>query len=91
MVLVHCCCASCCRVITGVDRQRSSFSGQRQMKHRHDKAQAHDDRLDTIRKDLILRIRPICMEMPDELFFELIESMAAVQLKYELTEPRVAH
>jgi hypothetical protein len=36
------------------------------------------------------RIRPICSDMPDELFLELIERMAAVQLKYELTEPRVA-
>ena len=60
------------------------------MKQHASKVRAHDDRLDAIREELVRRIRPVCMEMSDDLFFELIESMAAIQLKYELEEPRVA-
>ncbi|HEY2066767.1 MAG TPA: hypothetical protein VGG84_12460 [Gemmatimonadaceae bacterium] len=60
------------------------------MKHRPNKVRAQGERLHAIRQDLIRRIRPICADMPDDLFFELIERMAAVQLKYELEEPRVA-
>jgi hypothetical protein len=41
-------------------------------------------RLSAIRAELLARIRPVCMEMPDELFLEMVEGMAAVQLKYEL-------
>lgn len=60
------------------------------MKHRHGKVRAQDDRLNAIREELVRRIRPVCADMPDGLFFELIDSMAAIQLKYELKEPRVA-
>ena len=60
------------------------------MKHRPNKVRAQGERLDAIREELVRRIRPVCAEMPDELFFELIERMAAIQLKYELEEPRVA-
>jgi len=41
-------------------------------------------RLSAIRAELLVRIRPLCAGMPDELFLEMVESMAAVQLKYEL-------
>lgn len=42
------------------------------------------ERLDIIRADLLERIRPVCRDMPHELFLEMVESMAAIQLKYEL-------
>ena len=29
-------------------------------------------------------MRPVCASMPDELFHEMIDGMAAIQLKYEL-------
>lgn len=41
-------------------------------------------RLAVIRDELLVRIRPLCGSMPDELFLEMIEGMAAIQLKYEL-------
>ena len=47
------------------------------------------ERLDFIRADLLERIRPVCREMPHDLFLEMVESMAAIQLKYEMrTTPR---
>jgi hypothetical protein len=45
---------------------------------------ARTDRLGAIRAELLVRIRPVCREMPQETFLELVESMAAIQLKYEL-------
>jgi hypothetical protein len=45
---------------------------------------ACSERLGIIRRDLLRRIRPVCSRMPQDLFLELIESMAAIQLKYEL-------
>jgi hypothetical protein len=45
---------------------------------------ARDERLDAISAELRRRIRPVCAQMPEELFFEMIEGMAAIQLKYEL-------
>jgi len=45
---------------------------------------ARSERLMTIRSELHERIRPVCPEMPQELFVEMVESMAAIQLKYEL-------
>jgi hypothetical protein len=47
-------------------------------------ARARSERLGSIRTELFQRIRPVCREMPQDLFLELIESMAAIQLKYEL-------
>jgi hypothetical protein len=47
---------------------------------------ARDERLEVIIADLRQRIRPVCPDMPEELFFEMIERMAAIQLKYELLE-----
>ena len=41
-------------------------------------------RLTTIRDELLERMRPVCTRMPHDLFLELVESMAAIQLKYEL-------
>jgi hypothetical protein len=45
---------------------------------------ARSERLGSIRTELLSRIRPVCREMPQDLFLELVESMAAIQLKYEL-------
>lgn len=45
---------------------------------------ARAERLGSIRAELLRRIRPICPEMPQELFLEMVETMAAIQLKYEL-------
>jgi hypothetical protein len=45
---------------------------------------ARSERLGVIRRELLERIRPVCSRMPQDLFLELIESMAAIQLKYEL-------
>ena len=47
---------------------------------------ARDERLELIMTELGRRIRRVCQDMPDEMFFELIESMAAIQLKYELLD-----
>ena len=47
---------------------------------------ARDERLDLIAADLRRRIRPACRDMPEELFFEMIERLAAIQLKYELLD-----
>jgi hypothetical protein len=48
--------------------------------------QVRDQRLALITAELRDRIRPVCPEMVDELFFEMIDGMAAVQLKYELLD-----
>jgi hypothetical protein len=45
---------------------------------------ARAERLGVIRDELLERIRPVCSRMPQDLFLELVESMAAIQLKYEL-------
>ena len=47
---------------------------------------ARDERLEVISTELRRRIRPVCPDMPEELFFDMIERMAAIQLKYELLE-----
>jgi hypothetical protein len=62
--------SSCDRNVTGQEM------GQR----------ARDERLEVITTELRQRIRPVCPDMPEELFFEMIERMAAIQLKYELIE-----
>ena len=45
---------------------------------------ARAERLEAIRAELVQRIRPLCEAMPDDVFLEMVESMAALQLKYEL-------
>jgi hypothetical protein len=47
---------------------------------------ARDERLDAISAELRQRIRLVCPDLAEELFFEMIEQMAAIQLKYELLE-----
>jgi hypothetical protein len=49
---------------------------------------ARADRLGLIRAALLLRIRPHCPRMPHDLFLELVESMAELQLKYEMDDHR---
>lgn len=43
-------------------------------------------RLDRIIAELIRRIRPVCATMQEELFLEMVERMALIQLKYELLD-----
>ena len=45
-------------------------------------------RREDITAELRQRIRPVCVSIPEELFLELVERMAEVQLKYELKEQR---
>lgn len=47
---------------------------------------ARADRLADIRTGLVRRMRGVCLDTPDELFQELVDRMALVQLKYELHE-----
>lgn len=54
------------------------------MVHEEISERARTERLDVIRRALTERIRPLCSEMPHELLIEMIEGMAAIQLKYEL-------
>jgi hypothetical protein len=56
------------------------------MKHKEIGDRARAERLGVIRDELLPRIRPLCGTMPDELFLEMVESMAALQLKYELRD-----
>jgi hypothetical protein len=48
---------------------------------------AHRERLSVIQGELRHRLRPVCLTMPDEMFIEMIDSMASMQLKYELQLP----
>ena len=45
---------------------------------------ARTERLGVIRAELLQRIRPMCSEMPHDQFLEMVENMAAIQLKYEM-------
>jgi hypothetical protein len=54
--------------------------------HREITSRARAERLGLIRADLLPRIRPLCLHMPKDLFLELVEAMAELQLKYELHE-----
>ncbi len=47
-------------------------------------SQARAMRLEVIEAELRRRLRSSCADMPDDLFQELVERMAALQLKYEL-------
>lgn len=50
---------------------------------------ARVERLRCIRDELRRRIRPVCADMPDDLFMELVDTMSSVQLKYEMHEGMV--
>lgn len=52
----------------------------------HDKAgaRAQEERLRAVRADLLVRLRPVCSAMPNDIFLEMVESMTAIQVKYEL-------
>lgn len=52
---------------------------------------AKGERLRLIRDELMRRVRPVCIDMPDDLFMELVDAMAAVQLKYEMHEGVMAN
>ena len=51
---------------------------------------ARSERLGAIRAELLERIRPVCTGMPQDLFLEMVESMASIQLKYELRTPIIS-
>jgi hypothetical protein len=51
---------------------------------------ARSERLGAIRAELLSRLRPVCTAMPHDLFLEMVESMASIQLKYELRAPTVS-
>ena len=51
----------------------------------HDAAErVRAERFAVITKELRHRLRPVCATMPDDLFHEMIDEMAELQLKYEL-------
>jgi hypothetical protein len=52
---------------------------------------ARNERLGNIKEELRTRLRPLCLTMPNEMFYEMIDSMASIQLKYELELPLAAH
>ncbi len=47
---------------------------------------ARDERLEDISVELRRRIHPVCPDMPDDLFLEMVGRMATIQLKYELLD-----
>jgi hypothetical protein len=49
---------------------------------------AHESRREAISAELRRRLRPACSNVPEDVFFEMIERMAEIQLKYELIEQR---
>jgi thiamine pyrophosphate-dependent acetolactate synthase large subunit-like protein len=49
---------------------------------------AHDARREAITAALRERMRPFCATVPEDMFFEMIERMADIQLKSELLEQR---
>ena len=54
------------------------------MAHSNITDRARTERLGVIRAELLQRIRPMCSEMPHDQFLEMVENMAAIQLKYEM-------
>lgn len=75
---------SCCCSCTVLDDSRESNGRSTVNRDITDRARA--DRLGLIRAELVPRIRPLCQAMPDDLFLELIDAMAEIQLKYEMRE-----
>lgn len=45
---------------------------------------ARAERLEFIRAELVSRLKPVCTAWPDHLFAEMVDTMAAIQLKFEL-------
>ncbi len=45
---------------------------------------ARGERLAIIAAELRVRMRPVCPTMADDLFSEMVDGMAEIQLKYEL-------
>lgn len=76
------CCADDVPLMTAGGRADAN----QHMVNREITQRAQDERLEVIRAELLGRIRPVCRDMPDELFLEMIEAMAAIQLKYELRD-----
>jgi hypothetical protein len=54
------------------------------MTHTELSERARSERLRSIRTELLERLRPVCRGMAQDQFFEMVESMAALQLKYEI-------
>jgi hypothetical protein len=66
------------------------LSGESGMKRVDAGARTQAQRFGVVRNELMRRIRPVCEDMPDDLFIEMIERMAAVQIKYELKDAYAA-
>jgi hypothetical protein len=49
-------------------------------------ARAKAERHRVIRAELLVRLRPICASMPKDQFLEMIESMTAIRIKYEMQD-----
>jgi hypothetical protein len=47
-------------------------------------ARAREERYRVIRAELLARLRPVCENMPNDLFLEMVENMTAIRLKYEM-------
>ena len=58
--------------------------GARLMVHNEISDRARAERLAHIRNGLVRRMRDVCHDTPDDLFQELVDRMALIQLKYEL-------
>ena len=53
-------------------------------------AEPSSTRLAELRAHVAERLRPICADWPDELFDEMVESIATITLKYEFIGPKAA-
>jgi hypothetical protein len=49
-------------------------------------ARAREERYHVIRAEILARLRPVCSDMPDDVFLEMVDNMAAIRLKYELKD-----
>ena len=56
------------------------------MTHIEISTRAREERYRVIREEIVARLRPVCSEMPDDVFLEMVENMTAIRLKYELKE-----
>ncbi len=56
------------------------------MPHNEISARAREERYGAIRAEIVARLRPVCSDMPDDVFLEMVENMTAIRLKYELQD-----
>jgi hypothetical protein len=56
------------------------------MAHNEVSARAREERYRVVRAELLARLRPLCVSMPNDIFVDMVESMTAIQLKYEIRD-----